>query len=273
MLAVPCESVSGPESVFWVTAAFSIFAYLWLVLIVQVISPNIIEVWEERQGMATGQTIGIFRGFGRSENALVTLGWLPVLILVSYLTDIGWFSGVRKQPLVEKPVSLSSDGQVPLATTSSGGLARQVWRHDLKRSKDYPDFTEDTSCSQSDDSSRGSEPVVVLDPRGVPYQNVYGVITFSDDTFLSFARTEFKVLCVASTALKGSQRSLATTSQRWRRQWQFREEISRVVQRGRITVSYRTSSAEKQTWLRATAETALASSKSCAALDEGLPLS
>eukprot|EP00913_Durusdinium_trenchii_P002276 g2101.t1 len=91
---------------------------------------------------------------------------------------------IRKQPLIEKPVSLASDGEVPLATTQTSGSARQVWRHDLKRSRDYPDFYEgsETSCSQSDECSPGfSDPGVILDRRGYPYQNAAGIITFSED--------------------------------------------------------------------------------------------
>ena len=164
VMAVPTGEIRLIKDlgVFWVTATFSIFAYLWLVLIVQVTSPNVIEVWE----------------------ALVTLGWLPILIMVSYLTDIGWFSGVRKQPLIEKPVSMASDGQVPLATTKdTGGSAREVWRHDLKRSREYPDIYDGSETSQSDECSPSfSDPVVVLDRTGHPYQNSNGVITFSDDS-------------------------------------------------------------------------------------------
>merc|ERR1719506_2495754 len=33
-------------SVFYLTATFSVFAYLWLLVILMLISPNIIEVWE-----------------------------------------------------------------------------------------------------------------------------------------------------------------------------------------------------------------------------------
>ncbi|CAJ1460360.1 unnamed protein product [Effrenium voratum] len=172
VVMVPCGHIFAcqgcgqklKECVFWVTAAFSIVAYLWLVLIVQVTTPNVIELWE----------------------ALGTLSLMPVLIVVSYLTDIGWFSGVRKQPLVEKPVSLSSDGKVPLATTGPSGAYRQVWRHDLKRSRDYPELPEgsDSSRTQSDECSHEmSDPGVIVNHHGQPYQNDAGVLTFSDDVF------------------------------------------------------------------------------------------
>jgi len=153
--------------VFWVTAGFSIFAYLWLVVIVQVNSPNIVELWE----------------------ALLTLAWLPVLITVSYLTDIGWFSGIRRQPVIEKPVALASDGKAPLATLAEpGARSRMVWRHALKRSRDYPELPEEgseTSGSlQSDECSLGfRDPGVILNEKGLPYENDAGIITFFDDSF------------------------------------------------------------------------------------------
>eukprot|EP00927_Polykrikos_kofoidii_P045941 TRINITY_DN40090_c0_g1_i1.p1 TRINITY_DN40090_c0_g1~~TRINITY_DN40090_c0_g1_i1.p1 ORF type:complete len:923 (+),score=133.34 TRINITY_DN40090_c0_g1_i1:60-2771(+) len=56
--------------VFYVTAVFSIFAYVWLVLIVQVISPDIIDIWE----------------------GAVTVAFFPILVYASYLFDIGYFN-------------------------------------------------------------------------------------------------------------------------------------------------------------------------------------
>ena len=32
--------------VFYITAAFSLFAYLWLIIILQIITPNVVDVWE-----------------------------------------------------------------------------------------------------------------------------------------------------------------------------------------------------------------------------------
>lgn len=52
-------------SVFLVTAAWSIFAYLWLYLITAVISPGVIEVWE----------------------ALVTFAFFPMTVLSAYVAD------------------------------------------------------------------------------------------------------------------------------------------------------------------------------------------
>eukprot|EP00404_Azadinium_spinosum_P024350 CAMPEP_0180588618 /NCGR_PEP_ID=MMETSP1037_2-20121125/17727_1 /TAXON_ID=632150 /ORGANISM="Azadinium spinosum, Strain 3D9" /LENGTH=872 /DNA_ID=CAMNT_0022606771 /DNA_START=9 /DNA_END=2627 /DNA_ORIENTATION=+ len=59
--------------VFVVTAVFSIVAYLWLVFIVQVRSPDVIEIWEGG----------------------VTLGLFPILVFSAYRADVsGWLNPV-----------------------------------------------------------------------------------------------------------------------------------------------------------------------------------
>jgi solute carrier family 8 (sodium/calcium exchanger) len=57
-------------AVFGVTATFSIFAYLWLLVILSVSSPNVVTVTE----------------------ALLTFIFFPVLVWISYLADIKFFS-------------------------------------------------------------------------------------------------------------------------------------------------------------------------------------
>ena len=51
--------------VFVCTATWSVFAYIWLYLIIAVFSPNEVQVWE----------------------ALVTFGFFPLLVLIAYITD------------------------------------------------------------------------------------------------------------------------------------------------------------------------------------------
>lgn len=72
MVAVPREEVRiiKEVSVFLVTAVFSIWAYVWLLVIVTLSSPGVIDVWE----------------------GAMTLGFLPVLVGISYVSDLGWFS-------------------------------------------------------------------------------------------------------------------------------------------------------------------------------------
>eukprot|EP00928_Gymnodinium_smaydae_P050041 TRINITY_DN3365_c0_g1_i1.p1 TRINITY_DN3365_c0_g1~~TRINITY_DN3365_c0_g1_i1.p1 ORF type:complete len:1065 (+),score=261.96 TRINITY_DN3365_c0_g1_i1:223-3417(+) len=69
MLGIPCTEVRkiNQTTVYTITLVFSIFAYFWLLLIVSVITPDVIDVWE----------------------GLVTLFWMPILVVISYLADIG----------------------------------------------------------------------------------------------------------------------------------------------------------------------------------------
>jgi len=62
-------------TVFVITAVFSLVAYAWLVFIVQLSSPDVVELWE----------------------GVVTLALFPVLVFISYLADIGYLKlGGRK---------------------------------------------------------------------------------------------------------------------------------------------------------------------------------
>merc|ERR1711871_607549 len=61
-------------SVFAITATFSIFAYIWLIIILQVSSENIVEPWE----------------------GLLTFIYFPVLVMLAFLADKGFFSRDRE---------------------------------------------------------------------------------------------------------------------------------------------------------------------------------
>lgn len=56
-------------TVYAITAVFSIMAYVWLYVVLQLISPNRVDIWE----------------------ALVTFLLFPVLLVISYGADVGWF--------------------------------------------------------------------------------------------------------------------------------------------------------------------------------------
>jgi solute carrier family 8 (sodium/calcium exchanger) len=57
-------------SVFAVTASFSVFAYLWLVVILMMITPDMVDIWE----------------------GLLTFLFFPMLVILAYLADTGYFS-------------------------------------------------------------------------------------------------------------------------------------------------------------------------------------
>ena len=71
IISVPSPGVKRVRElgVFGLTSAWSIYAYIWMMLVVLVISPGVIEPWE----------------------AWVTLAYLPILVLMAYATDCGWW--------------------------------------------------------------------------------------------------------------------------------------------------------------------------------------
>jgi solute carrier family 8 (sodium/calcium exchanger) len=57
--------------VFAVTASFSVFAYVWLVVILMLISPDVVDIWE----------------------GVLTFLYFPILVILAYCADKGYFSG------------------------------------------------------------------------------------------------------------------------------------------------------------------------------------
>lgn len=73
--AVCISAVPAPETrkveqtgVFGITATFSVLAYIWLIFILQVSTPEKVDIWE----------------------ALITLMLLPLLLVISFAADKGW---------------------------------------------------------------------------------------------------------------------------------------------------------------------------------------
>ena len=103
------------QGVFMITAFFSVFAYLWLVLILVYVSPNVIDVWE----------------------GLLTLAYFPILVYLAYLADIGKInadclgcggsSGALKVA-AESAVDPRRSGKRPVEVLGGGGVVC-VQRH------------------------------------------------------------------------------------------------------------------------------------------------
>ena len=70
VLSVPTGEVKSIKEVgvFIVTSIWSIWAYVWMLLVVKFITPGQIDLWE----------------------AWVTLAYLPLFVFMAYLTDRGW---------------------------------------------------------------------------------------------------------------------------------------------------------------------------------------
>mmetsp|Transcript_75506 Transcript_75506/g.179346 ORF Transcript_75506/g.179346 Transcript_75506/m.179346 type:complete len:825 (+) Transcript_75506:75-2549(+) len=76
VIAIPSPEIRfiKDTTVYMVTSSFSLFAYIWLLFILMGTSKDLVDLWE----------------------ALVTLGFFPVLIVLAYLADRGYFGGTPK---------------------------------------------------------------------------------------------------------------------------------------------------------------------------------
>jgi len=75
-----------------VTSLFSLFAYIWLLIILDYISPNVVESWE----------------------ALVTLIFLPCLVLIAWWADRNFICCKTIYEVVKEP-------QIELGSTLEDG--------------------------------------------------------------------------------------------------------------------------------------------------------
>jgi solute carrier family 8 (sodium/calcium exchanger) len=84
VLAIPDGEVRYIKQVpvYAITASCSVFAYIWLMFILMVTSPDVCEVWE----------------------GVVTLLMCPILVFVAYLADRGYFGGEKKEEAEEQTI-------------------------------------------------------------------------------------------------------------------------------------------------------------------------
>ncbi|VEL29392.1 unnamed protein product [Protopolystoma xenopodis] len=74
-------------SVFIMTSAFSIFAYIWMLLTLVLISPQVIELWE----------------------AVLTLAFFPIMVLCAFAQDNNWWLDTLKN---KKMINVNSKNAV-----------------------------------------------------------------------------------------------------------------------------------------------------------------
>lgn len=85
LLLLPPPSGSHFPQVFAVTAVFSVVAYLWLLIIVVVVTPGEVEIWE----------------------SVVTLVLFPALVLLAWLAEKNFF-GVPNKTDTSKQIELGN---------------------------------------------------------------------------------------------------------------------------------------------------------------------
>ncbi|CAH1793840.1 unnamed protein product [Owenia fusiformis] len=118
---IPSPDVRTIKSVkvFAVTAFFSIFAYIWLLIILKFITPNYVDLWE----------------------AIVTLLMFPILVILAYVADKDFFRSRKSDAGVETGVGLDKDtDQVGL---TKGQVDKENMRKFLKEIGKHPDLTDE----------------------------------------------------------------------------------------------------------------------------------
>ena len=100
--AVSVVAIRSPDirrinhiSLFAVSSIFAIFAFVWLVLILKVLSPNLLEMWE----------------------AILTLFFFPIFIVIGYITD----RCVKKKVKNDGDIKLQNANEVEQAPSINPG--------------------------------------------------------------------------------------------------------------------------------------------------------
>lgn len=96
--------------VFGITAFFSVFAYIWLLIILKVSSPNKVEIWE----------------------AVLTFLMFPILVVVAYAGDKGWLDFLQCKPCTKSGMEvMDKQRQIELGTVQPGET------EEMLRTQDY----------------------------------------------------------------------------------------------------------------------------------------
>ncbi len=84
--------------VFGITAFSSIFAYIWILIILKVSSPNVVDLWE----------------------AILTFLFFPILVVLAYVADKGWLDFLKCQRKSGGPETSEKQRQIELGTFQPG---------------------------------------------------------------------------------------------------------------------------------------------------------
>jgi solute carrier family 8 (sodium/calcium exchanger) len=94
--------------VFGITAFFSVFAYIWLLIILKVSSPNEVSIWE----------------------AVLTFLMFPILVVVAYCGDKGWLDFLKCKPCTKSGMeTMDKQRQIELGTVQPA--------EEMLRTQDY----------------------------------------------------------------------------------------------------------------------------------------
>eukprot|EP00929_Paragymnodinium_shiwhaense_P080598 TRINITY_DN42037_c0_g1_i1.p1 TRINITY_DN42037_c0_g1~~TRINITY_DN42037_c0_g1_i1.p1 ORF type:complete len:842 (-),score=195.03 TRINITY_DN42037_c0_g1_i1:159-2684(-) len=191
--------------VYHVTVVFSIIAYMWLLTMCTITSPNIIEPWE----------------------GILTLVMMPVLVFMSYLADRGYLPFMAMEPgLPPKDDGEAGGGSLPAASGAelASGSQHHCFRaqqqqeqqkHKLNKAAERIEGKRKSLALEVDRPAledgrfeslpAGDDGETMRGPDGKPIINPAGVLTFCSDTLEVGVGAQSRPLLVAVLRRGGSQ--------------------------------------------------------------------
>ncbi|XP_022239527.1 sodium/calcium exchanger 2-like [Limulus polyphemus] len=109
--------------VFAITSFFSVFAYIWLLIILVAVSPNVVELWE----------------------ALITFLYFPVLVVLAYAADRNFFRGDKMKR--EKQLELESTEDSQKEHFLDGHVDKDSLTKYLKEVRKNPELTDEDAAA------------------------------------------------------------------------------------------------------------------------------
>lgn len=203
IIAVCVNSVPDGEvrriketGVFFITAIFSIFAYVWVLFIVNFNSKNIIEVWE----------------------GVITFLFFPLLIIISYMADVGYISRASCSRLVRCALPRRKQDEAHAAAVDDPDCGCCSWfrsqmcsafcsamsfgKH-LCRRQSYPKAAlEDLEHGELVEAFDPQAPI--LDENGSPLESDAGILTFKTDGLTVTVGAEVQELTIPVYRKNGS---------------------------------------------------------------------
>nr|KAG5714622.1 hypothetical protein BaRGS_000110 [Batillaria attramentaria] len=121
LISIPAGETRGIKSikVFVVTSLFCVFAYVWLIIVLVVITPDYVDLWE----------------------AIVTFLFFPALVIIAYIFDKDYCSKKAELTEEEAATEFGLDGKSTL--TGHDAVSKEVIADILRKIGKHPDVTEE----------------------------------------------------------------------------------------------------------------------------------
>jgi len=143
---------------FYITALFSIVAYVWMALILSVVSPDVVDLWE----------------------AVVTFLLLPVLVVASYKTDLGDADWVLRRLRIIDPEVFEEQVENRHGFVSFSSEQLKVTGADSEMAVEVAVLRRKVSCAPGPISCAYRTEAVTAVP-GYDFEEIEGALEFAED--------------------------------------------------------------------------------------------